>query len=60
MRRLTVVCKQAFLSAGICFSDNFTVKAPNVTIMESTKKPVQNEDSETCKIFFLNCKSFAS
>ena len=60
MRRLTVFCKLAFLWAGIGFSDNFTVKAPNVTIMESTKKQVQNEDSETCKIFFLNCKSFGS
>ena len=60
MRRLTVFRKLAFLWAGIGFSDKFTVKAPKCDYDEKQKKQGKNEDSETSKIFFLNCKSFGS
>ena len=54
MRRLTVFCKLAFLWAVIAFSENFTVKAPKCDYDGRTKKQGENEDLETCKMFFSN------
>ena len=60
MRRLTFFCKLAILWAVIGFSKNFTVTARKCDYDAKHQKQGQNEDSETCKFFFLNCKSFGS
>ena len=45
-KRVTVYCKLAILWLIMGFSENYTVRAPNVALMISTKTQAENDDSE--------------